>query len=42
MKKINENELIKQGICPVCGAKLIFMEGCAQCIQCGWSACSIS
>jgi hypothetical protein len=36
----DENEKIKKGICPSCGAKLVFAEGCKQCQQCGWSACS--
>ncbi len=32
-------ELIKQGICPVCGTKLRHAEGCVECIMCGWSLC---
>ncbi len=27
-------------VCPVCGSKLVFKEGCATCPVCGWSACA--
>lgn len=27
--------------CPECGGKLAFMEGCAKCHSCGYSACSV-
>ncbi|MFH0737072.1 MAG: hypothetical protein V1827_00780 [Candidatus Micrarchaeota archaeon] len=32
-------ELIKEGIGPVCGTKLKHVEGCRECIMCGWSIC---
>jgi hypothetical protein len=38
-KKKSEDELIKQGICPVCKAKLKHVEGCLECPNCGWSIC---
>jgi len=34
-----DEELIKQGICPVCRAKLKHAEGCVECAACGWSLC---
>lgn len=27
--------------CPICGTKLVFVEGCNQCPKCGWGTCSI-
>ncbi len=38
-KRRTEKELIKQGICPVCKAKLKHVEGCIECAACGWSVC---
>jgi len=32
-------ELVKQGICPVCKGKLRHVEGCVECELCGWSEC---
>jgi hypothetical protein len=32
-------ELIKQGLCPVCKSKLVHSEGCRECESCGWSEC---
>ena len=26
--------------CPLCGSKIVFVEGCKTCIDCGWGACS--
>jgi len=37
--EMTEQEKIKNGICPSCGAPLIFQEGCMTCQQCGWGAC---
>jgi len=34
-----EKELIEEGICPVCNAKLKHAEGCLECVKCGWSLC---
>jgi ribonucleoside-diphosphate reductase alpha chain len=28
-------------VCPECSGKLINKEGCATCIDCGWSKCTI-
>ncbi len=28
--------------CPVCGGKVIKESGCEKCIECGWSACTVS
>ena len=33
------DECIAEGICPECGAELVFINGCKQCYECGWSAC---
>jgi hypothetical protein len=33
-------ELIREGMCPVCATKLKHVEGCLECIMCGWSQCS--
>ena len=27
--------------CPICGTKLVFVEGCNKCPKCGWGTCSI-
>ncbi len=35
----SEAEKVKKGICPSCGGKLVFQEGCKMCLQCGWGAC---
>lgn len=32
---------IEQGICPVCGEKLLDVSACLLCYNCGWSACNI-
>ncbi len=29
-------------VCPDCGGDLILEEGCKKCVQCGWSACTVS
>jgi len=34
-----EVESKEEDVCPVCGAKLYFSEGCATCVQCGTSMC---
>jgi DNA repair exonuclease SbcCD ATPase subunit len=35
-KKVEESS-----VCPVCGSKsLMYAEGCATCLSCGWSKCS--
>ena len=34
-----DEKVVKEGKCPVCGAKLLHREGCIECPQCGWSAC---
>jgi len=35
-KKIETGE-----VCPVCGSRnLMYSEGCATCLNCGWSKCS--
>ena len=28
-----------RNVCPVCGSKLIYEEGCKHCSSCDWSAC---
>jgi len=28
-----------KNICPECGAKLVFQEGCRHCLVCGWGIC---
>lgn len=33
------NKLIDFGICPECLSELVYQEGCAYCIKCGWSLC---
>jgi len=32
-------EKINSGICPDCGAKIIYAEGCMICYCCGFSMC---
>ena len=40
----DESEVIRLarllGICPECGVKLRTQEGCAVCLDCGWSQCN--
>ena len=31
---------MKPIICPECGERAIFQEGCVKCLGCGWSECS--
>ncbi len=31
----------KTGVCPECGARMHFSEGCVTCAKCGYSACSV-
>ncbi len=38
-EEMSEAEKIRKGICPSCGGKLIFQEGCKMCRECGWGAC---
>ncbi|MFH1221641.1 MAG: hypothetical protein V1492_01000 [Candidatus Micrarchaeota archaeon] len=37
--KKSDDELIRQGLCPVCKARIFHAEGCIKCIKCGWSMC---
>ena len=38
----NDTETKEQpGICPVCGARTIFKDGCETCPVCGWSKCHV-
>lgn len=30
---------VKCGVCPECGASLVYESGCATCHGCGWSLC---
>jgi len=42
-KYIKEGEIvISSDVCPECGSKLIYVEGCKSCSNktCGWSKCS--
>lgn len=32
----------EEELCPECGGELIFKEGCATCLACGYSRCSVS
>ena len=32
----------ENGKCPECGGELVMESGCSKCIQCGWSACTVS
>ncbi|MEA3355299.1 MAG: adenosylcobalamin-dependent ribonucleoside-diphosphate reductase [Patescibacteria group bacterium] len=36
------NGHIQEDICPECGGELTFKEGCATCLFCGYSRCSVS
>jgi len=39
-KSIEEQrQAIKQGMCPVCGSKLVHESGCVTCPSCGWGLC---
>ncbi len=39
-KYINDGEkVLTSDTCPVCGEKLVFLEGCKACRSCGWSKC---
>lgn len=31
-----------ESLCPLCKGKLVFMEGCNTCTDCGWSSCIVS
>ena len=39
-KKKEQTNEAQQDLCPDCGSKLIFQEGCAKCPLCGFSFCS--
>lgn len=39
LRSLSDSEKIKAGICPICGSKLMPLEGCKTCYNCGWSAC---
>mgnify|MGYP007094568085 CR=1 FL=1 len=39
IRSLSDAEKIKAGVCPACTNKLMFMEGCKLCYNCGWSAC---
>ena len=41
VKELSESEKIEAGICPNCDSKLIYQDGCRNCLTCGYSACSI-
>ncbi len=30
-----------ESLCPICKGKLVFMEGCNTCMDCGWSSCIV-
>jgi ribonucleoside-diphosphate reductase alpha chain len=32
-------QVVKDNVCPVCGAPKVFEEGCQKCSSCSWSAC---
>ncbi len=36
---MSEEEKIKNGLCPCCENRLVFQEGCMNCVICGWGAC---
>ena len=36
------NGYIQDDLCPECGGELTFKEGCATCLFCGYSKCSVS
>jgi len=25
--------------CPLCNGKVVYLEGCSSCVECGWSTC---
>ena len=37
---VEDEEPIHNNLCPECGEKLVFEEGCNICKNCGWSKCS--
>ena len=37
---VQDEEPIHNNLCPECGEKLVFEEGCNICKNCGWSKCS--
>lgn len=36
-----ENKEVPKELCPDCGGKLIQQGGCSECLDCGYSACSV-
>lgn len=40
LRDLSAESLSQKGICPECGGKLIFQEGCVNCRGCGFSKCS--
>ncbi|MBI4836375.1 MAG: adenosylcobalamin-dependent ribonucleoside-diphosphate reductase [Candidatus Abawacabacteria bacterium] len=38
---LSKAELMKEGICPDCGGKLVKEEGCAKCHNCAFSVCAL-
>jgi len=39
LKQYIPNETTTDQLCPNCGSKLVYIEGCKQCKECGWSKC---
>lgn len=40
--KIEDEDTIKEGVCPVCGSNYLVINGrCVTCYSCGYSLCSM-
>ena len=42
LKKFTKPKEERHDKCPICGGRVVFEAGCERCVECGWSACTVS